>query len=62
MAEQWNRAGWYYTKAGNRIGPVLPEYIAVLIRAEELRPSDKVLQGWKKGNEYRFTECEARIA
>jgi hypothetical protein len=62
MFEQWTLDGWFYTQAGKRIGPVLPEYIAVLLRAEELRPSDKVFQGWRKGKEYRFTECEARVA
>ncbi|OAI50195.1 hypothetical protein AYO44_05860 [Planctomycetaceae bacterium SCGC AG-212-F19] len=62
MDEQWTLDGWFYTKAGKRIGPVLPEYIAFLLRAEELRPREKVFQGWKKGEEYRLTECEARIA
>jgi hypothetical protein len=62
MSEQWTLDGWFYMKTGNRIGPVLPEYIAFLIRAEELRPHEKVFQGWKKGQDYRFTECEALIA
>ena len=62
MSDQWSLDGWYYTKAGQRIGPVLPEYIAILVRAEELRPSDKILQRWEKEGNYRFTECEARTA
>jgi hypothetical protein len=32
-------------KAGQRIGPVSAEYIVCLVRAEELRPSEKVFQG-----------------
>ena len=62
MFEHWTLEGWFYTKAGKRIGPVLPEYIVFLLRAEELRPSERVFQGWKKGEEHRFTECEARSA
>lgn len=62
MSEQWTHDGWFYIKAGKRIGPVQPEYIVCLLRAEELRPSDKVFQGWKNGDAYRFTECEARTA
>lgn len=62
MSERWNLDGWFYMKAGQRIGPVLPEYIVYLLRAEELRPSEKVFQGWKTEGNYRFTECEARSA
>jgi hypothetical protein len=62
MSDQWSVDGWFYMKAGQRIGPVLPEYIAILVRAEELRPSEKVLQRWKKEGNYRYTECEARSA
>jgi hypothetical protein len=62
MSDQWSFDGWFYMKAGKRIGPVLPEYIVFLVRAEELRPSEKVFQRWKMGMDYRFTECEARNA
>lgn len=62
MSDQWTSDGWYYMKAGKHIGPVLQEYIVCLVRAEELRPSEKVFQGWKRDGEYRFAECEARIA
>lgn len=62
MSDQWKLDGWYYMKAGTRIGPVLSEYIVCLVRAEELRPSEKVFQRWASRGDYRFTECEARIA
>lgn len=62
MSELWKLDGWYYMKANDRIGPVLSEYIACLVRAEELRPSEKVFQRWAKGADLRFTECEARFA
>ncbi len=62
MGERWTLDGWFYLKAGKRIGPVTPDYIVYLIRAEELRPSDKVFQGWKKNGEYRWMESEARSA
>lgn len=60
MSERPTLDGWFYMKAGRRIGPVSPEYIAFLIRAEELRPSEKVFQRWKTEGDYRFTESEAR--
>ena len=62
MSDEWNFDGWFYMRAGQRIGPVSPEYIVCLVRAEELRPAEKVFQGWSKEGEYRFTECEARSA
>jgi hypothetical protein len=62
MSEQWTLDGWFYMQAGQRIGPVSPEYIVFLVRAEELRPSERVFKRWKTEKDYRFTECEARSA
>jgi hypothetical protein len=60
MAEGWTFHGCYYHEDGGLVGPISLETVAELLARGTLRDWEKVLVEWRRGDETRLLEKQAR--